>query len=260
MFKITSAKNQKISYIFGTHHAFGKPFFDALKNANQCLAASDLLIKENLNIPGHLAEDIINKRTDITKWNKYLNKDDLAYIKNMFATSPTDFNKMTPAEMYVFLNRYFKEQVCLSNNANGTHQSLDNYIGSIAEQLNIKQIGLETTEAQIELINKDIEGMPGRIHKKRLSSVIYRIKSKDTNGCAEIEWYKKMEFDFRLDQPCQNNLILADRNNKWLNEIKEHLQESNCFIVVGLSHLMFKCSLINQLQDLGYVVEPVKVK
>ena len=260
LFKITSSQNQNISYLFGTHHAFGKPFFDSLLNANECLANCDLLIKENLNIPGHLAEDIINKRSNVTKWNKLMNKSDLAYIEDIFASSPTDFNKMTPPEMYAFLSRYYKEQVCLSKNTNGTQQSLDNYIGLKAEQLNLNLIGLETTEEQIELLNKDVEGMPRKVHKKRLSGIIENIRSGNTNGCAEIDWYRTMEFDYKLDQPCRNELVLTNRNNKWLIAIKDHLQENNCFIAVGLSHLMFECGLIKQLEDLGYTITPVNVK
>lgn len=37
LFKITSQSSNKISYIFGTHHAFGKSFFDSLIKADQAL-------------------------------------------------------------------------------------------------------------------------------------------------------------------------------------------------------------------------------
>ena len=260
LFKITSSHNNNISYLFGTHHAFGQPFFDSLLNASACLANCDLLIKENLNIPGHLAEDIMNKRNDVTRWNKFLNKSDLAYIKSIFSSSPTDFNKMTPPEMYAFLNRYYKEQICLSKNTKGTQQSLDNYIGSKAELLNLKLIGLETTEEQIELLNKDVEVMPRKVHKKRLSRIIENIKTENTSGCAEIDWYKTMDFDYKLDHPCTNELVLTARNNEWVSAIRDHLQENNCFIAVGLSHLMFECGLIRQLEDLEYTITPVNVK
>jgi hypothetical protein len=49
-----------LTYLFGTHHAFEKAFFDALNKAKQSLAFRDIVIKENLNIPGETAEDLIN--------------------------------------------------------------------------------------------------------------------------------------------------------------------------------------------------------
>ncbi len=259
LFKVTHPKSSHTSYLFGTHHAFGKLFFDSLANANQCLSQCDLLIKENLNIPGHLAEDIINSRTATTTWSKFLSKEDLAYVKNLFASSPTDYNKMTPTEMYVFLNRYFKQQFCLAKDTADTSITLDDYIGLKARQQHLTLIGLETTEEQIELINKDVEGMPGKVHKKRLLKIITTIQSKNTNACAETDWYRKMEIEYQLNQPCTNTLVLTDRNNKWMKTIQQHLNSNNCFIAVGLSHFMYQCGLIKQLQKLGYEVTAEKV-
>ncbi len=259
LFKVTSPKSSKTSYLFGTHHAFGKSFFDSLTVANNALATCDLLIKENLNIPGEMAEDIINKRTTTTDWSKYLNKNDLSFVENLFATSPTDFQKMTPTEMYVFLNRYFKQQVCLHKASTDSSLSLDDYISALARNQNIELFGLETTEEQIIFINKDVEGMPTKIHKKRLKNILNIIRTKNTNYCGETDWYAQMDIDYKLDEPCTNALMLTDRNTKWIKSISPRLESNNCFIAVGLSHLMYECGLINQLQELGYTVTPILI-
>lgn len=260
LFKVTSSNNNHVSYIFGTHHAFGKVFFDSLTKAKQALASSDIVIKENLNIPGETAEDIINRRTETTQWKKYLSKEELSYIKNLFATSPTDFNKMTPTEMYVFLNRHFKQQVCLNKNADDTSLSLDDYIATKAVGQNIELYGLETTEEQINLINKDVEGMPRKNHKRRLSNIIEKISTKNINDCEEMNWYSQMVIDYQMNVPCRNALVLTDRNNRWIKKISNLLEEKNCFIAVGLSHLMYECGFINQLLELGYTITPIEVK
>ncbi|MEZ4953111.1 MAG: TraB/GumN family protein [Saprospiraceae bacterium] len=260
LFQITKSNSQFTSYLFGTHHAFGNSFFDSLKNAMPALISSEVLIKENLDIPGHLAEDIINRRSSKTKWAKYLNKEDLVFTENLFASSKLDFNKMTPTELHVFLSRYYKERVCHAKNSTDEYYSLDDYIGSVAQKNNLKLIGLETTEEQIYLINKDVRGMPKKVHKKRIARLIARIQSQSMDNCSEIDWYRKMEFDYNLEKPCQNKLMLTDRNNKWMLQLKNHLASNNCFIAVGLSHLMFECGLINQLKDLGYSITPIKIK
>ncbi len=260
LFKITSSENNHVSYLFGTHHAFGKVFFDSLTIANQALAFSELLIKENLNSSGEMAEDIINQRTGITQWNKYLSKEDLNYMDSLFAKSPTDYCKMTPTEMYVFLNRHFKQQVCLNKSTSDPSLSLDDYIASKATEQNIELFGLESTEEQIHLINKDVEGMPRKSHKRRLSNIIGKIKSKNVADCEEINWYSQMEMDYQMNVPCRNALMLIDRNNKWMEKISELIKEKNCFIAVGLSHLMYECGLINQLTELGYTITRVEVK
>lgn len=139
----------------------------------------------------------------------------------MFSSSPTNVDKMTPAELYTFLNRYYNQQVCLTKQSSDTTLSLDDHIGAKAEQLNLSLIGLETTEEQIELINNDIEGMPRKVHKKRLATVIEKIKSKDSTYCEETDWYVNREIDYQLKQPCRNALILTDRNNNWMKMISD---------------------------------------
>lgn len=82
---------------------------------------------------------------------------------------------MTPTEMYVFLNRYFKQQICLNKSEDDRSFSLDDYIATVSVAQNIELYGLESTEEQIGLINKDVEGMTNKKHKRRLSNVIQRI-------------------------------------------------------------------------------------
>ena len=102
--------------------------------------------------------------------------------------------------------------------------------------------------------------MPRKNHKRRLSNIINKIKSRRTTSCEETDWYLNMEMDYQLKQPCRNALMLTDRNEKWMKTIKELVETKNCFIAVGLSHLMYECGLINELQNLGYTIEPISVK
>ncbi|MBR9845377.1 MAG: TraB/GumN family protein [Algicola sp.] len=260
LFKVTSNQNSKVSYLFGTHHAFGQSFFDSLTKVNQALKSSDLLIKENLNIPGEMAEDIINRRSNVTKWHKYLNKVDVSFLETLFAKSPTDYNKMTPTEMYSFLNRQYKQQICLNKDKDDISLSLDDYIGFKAQELHLELVGLETTKEQIHLINNDVKGLPRRSHKRRLTNIINKIRSKNVKDCEETNWYTQMQMDYHLNIPCRNALVLTDRNAKWMQTLSQLIATENCFIAVGLSHLMYNCGLINQLNKLGYTVTPIEIK
>lgn len=260
LFRVTHVNNDNVSYLFGTHHALGKQFFDSLNFASEALLSSDILLKENLNLPGHLAEDIINKRNITTNWKKYLNEEDHSYVLNLFSSSKLEFDKMTPAELSAFLSRHYKEKICVGKVPSPNYASLDDYIGFLAKENQVAVIGLETTEEQIQLINEDIKGMPRKVHKMRLERMVARTKSESKDLCSEIDWYRDMQFDLKINQPCTNELILTNRNNKWMVKIKDYLKSNNCFIAVGFSHLMFECGLISQLQDLGYKIEPVSAK
>ena len=259
LFRVTKPHSPNVSYLFGTHHAFGQTFFDSLTTAKQCLYACDVLIKENIHVPGQTATDVINNRETETNWAKYVSKIDLAFIRNLFATSPTDYNKLTPAEMHAFLIRYYNQTVCLGQDSSDTFLTLDDYIGQIAEEQNIALMGLETTEDQLEMINQDVAGMPKKVHKKRLHMAIEKIKAPSQNNCSETDWYRNMHIDYQLNNSCTNTLMLTNRNENWMKTILPALEIKNCFIVLGLSHLKFTCGLINQLREQGYEVRPIQV-
>ena len=112
LFKISSPDLSHDSYILGSHHAFGKSFFDTLTTANEMLMLADVVIKESLDIVGHTTEEIINERNKTTNWNSYLNKKDRAFIDSLFQNSTTDVEKLTPTELNVVLNRLYTMQVC----------------------------------------------------------------------------------------------------------------------------------------------------
>ncbi len=260
LYRVTHTESGHVSYLFGTHHAFGKPFFDSLRFAGEAVRSSGMLIKENLNIPGHLAEDIINQRSSATKWKRYLDRENEAYIRGLFSSSNLQFDKMTPAELFAFLTRYYKEQVCIGKDPDATYFSLDDYIETVARQHQLEVVGLETSEEQVFLINEDVKGMPRKVHKRRIENMIHRLRTESVDHCAEIDWYRNMDFDFRFDQPCQNALVLTDRNENWMVQLRAYLSSENCFVAVGLSHLMFECGLIRQLADSGYQIESIPVK
>lgn len=260
LFKISKENSDKVTYLFGTHHALGKSFFDSLPAANKALKSSEIAIFESVNIPGQMYPDIVSRRANTTNWKKYLNKEDYKFIKELLQNSNTDYTKMTPTEMYTFLNRHHKQYICKKRAEGDTSFTLDDYIRSRAENFNLKVIGLESVVNQIKWINEDVEGMPRRTHKKRLSYAVNRIRTEDTSSCQEITWFTSLNIDLQLDKPCTNSLMLTVRNARWMETIKLLIETNNCFIAVGFSHYWYECGLINQLMGLGYKIEPIPLK
>jgi uncharacterized protein YbaP (TraB family) len=257
LFRVVSPDGTSESYLFGTHHAFSKSFFDTLKIAKTKLMAADIVITESDPGPGHTANDIVNRRTTVTQWSKYLTKADLAYLREHLQNSPANFEKLRPEELHAALNREYTINTCNTRSAADPNLSIDEYIGFLAKQAGKRAIGLETAEEQLELIRKDIEGMPPKVHKKRLSRLIQLIKSGgDTQSCEATSMYREVAFDYRLTEPCCNSLMLTERNARWIEKIAGNLQSSSCFVAVGLSHLQFECGLISQLRERGFVVTP----
>lgn len=260
LFEVRAPGSEQVSYLFGTHHSFGKTFFDSLHIANEKLRGSEVMIKESMEIPGKQAEDIINGRKKTTKWPRYLDRTDLEYVEDVFSNSQLDLNRLTPTELHLVMARIYRYRVCGAREASDPSNSLDDYIGTVAVQNGLLLIGLETPKEQLEIIQQDVKDMPRKVHKKRLHRLIERLQSDDTSHCGEIEKYIAMDYDYRLNRPCRNALVLTDRNARWMPIILEQINKNSCFIAVGLSHLMFECGLISQLRDQGYSVTPLAVK
>ena len=259
-FEVTHPESNNVSYLLGTHHAFSKSFFDTLDIPKRKLKESHVVILESLNIPGQNSEDIINVRMETTDWKKYLNQEDLIYARDLLKKGPVNFDKLTPTELYVTLARVYNVKVCATRSDNDSNLTLDGYIGFLAKQNNIKTIGLETVKEQLQIINKDVEGMPRKVHKKRLKSLINLLRNDiRTSRCEDSETYRNQEFTYNLHDKCRNDLMLTNRNNKWMQVIPEKIMNNNCFIAIGLSHLRFKCGLIAQLREKGFIITPMKI-
>lgn len=255
IYKVTDPKTNVVSYLFGTNHSFGKSFFDSLDHFSEALDNCTIVYVESLRLPGQDSKDLINKRTKLTPWKKFLKKEDLNYLQRLFQNSDTDFQKITPTELHVFLYRYYNSKVCENRNSKDPQQSLDEYIAELATAKNKKLVALETVAEQLEIIRKDVEGMPRKVHKKRLRYILEKIRSKNPSDCEKSDKYASQNWDLELDKACNNTLVLTDRNNKWLMEIIPSMQDNPCFVAVGLSHLMYTCGLVSQLREKGFKVE-----
>lgn len=261
LFRVTAPGSDHVSYLFGTHHAFGKSFFDSLAHASAALDASEVVLTETGYESGQASHHIINSRTTTTSWPKFLSKNDLTYLRALFSDNSMDFEKILPAELFAALYRHYTITACGTRSSNDPNLSMDEYIAFEAEKAGKTVVGLETIDEQLAIISKDVEGMPARVHKRRLSRLVELIRSENQAAdCSDATRYRTMAFDYQLAAPCQNALVLTDRNARWLQTIVASLQSGNCFVAVGLSHLRFECGLLSLLRKEGFVVTPVATR
>jgi uncharacterized protein YbaP (TraB family) len=53
------------------------------------------------------------------------------------------------------------------------------------------------------------------------------------------------------------DMLLADRNKKWIPLIEDLVKEQTTFIAVGSGHLASETGVIQLLRNAGYKVEPL---
>ena len=154
----------------------------------------------------------------------------------------------------------------IESNEFDIYQTMDFIISSRAVSEGKKLVGLETPEEQLEMlyntpISRQIETLLELIRNidettemsNRLTSLME--KAYTENNFRELEEFvlsNLVEFE-----SINYNIMLTDRNTRWLDRLEKILEEDNIMIAVGAAHLMGKDGLIERLRSLGYVVSPI---
>ena len=81
----------------------------------------------------------------------------------------------------------------------------------------------------------------------------------DQEKCAYANKYRNFEISYQFDIECPNNILIKQRNLEWMKKLADLIRSQNCFVVVGNDHLKWKCGLLEQLKELGFIVKPVNL-
>lgn len=133
-----------------------------------------------------------------------------------------------------------------------------------------KQIGrngdlsyLETVESQIELLTTMGDGFEDEYVKYSLKDM----KNIESEIAIMIKEWRKGTTKFITKElkkhtkqfPTVYNKLFTQRNNNWLPQIEQFLQDDKVeFVVVGLGHLVGKDGLLKLLKNKGYKVEQLR--
>lgn len=268
LWKISGKGLSQPSYLFGTHHLIPTNFLDSVpglfKAFNQCDAVIGEMVMNNID-----ASDKIAKASMLpqgTTMDSLLNEQDYALVdtelKAMFKIGLKELGLMKPS---VIRTMYEMELYRRGINMTEEIQS-DSYFQLVAEQKDMKVIGLEDVDTQIALLfgSKDLE--------REAQLLVETVRQKE-KGLKEIETlntlYKagKLEELIELAKEQGDPLAMTDaeydqlvdnRNLDWMELLPGYIQSQPCFIAVGAMHLGGEKGLIRLLKKEGYKVKAVK--
>ncbi len=127
---------------------------------------------------------------------------------------------------------------------------------------NKKEIkGLETMEFQASVF----DSIPYEWQAKELLKNIDSFSTYKNEFDEMIELYKNQELDSMQSMVGANefgsdkyeDILLKDRNKKWVKELSEIMKNESVFVAVGAGHLGGDYGLINLLKKDGYIVTPL---
>jgi len=261
LWRVTDTVNHKTSTIVGTFHQFGNTFVDSIPEIRELLYKSDLAIFESVSKTEH-TQALINKRKASNKVERKLKKKDFAKLQVLSKNWKVDIYKLRPIELKWKLQQEFQRIKCNTNNSLDTWTHFDNYLEHLARENNIKVLGLETDSLQLELINIQYNSPKWKDERKDISSLINMLLSNDdySEYCKMANEYRNFGLAYDFEEPCDNDVLIQGRNEKWLQVLPNLFRTNNCFLAVGLFHLKNTCGLLEQLKSKGFLVEPIIVR
>ncbi len=261
LWKVSDTINLKTSYIVGTFHQFGNSFVDSIPQIQQAILQSEIAVFESIN-DTESARKIINSRQASNALNTSLKKRDLQKLKTITADWKVDIYKLKPLELRWKLQQESQKILCETVKANDTWDHFDNYLIHIAKTNKIPVLGLETDSLQLELITKENKNPNWKQERKAISELIEQLTTNKPNMgyCVFANKYRDFDLDYKFKDSCPENILIKERNADWLKVLPNILKTKNTFIAVGYAHLRNSCGLLEQLQQDGFLVEPVLLK
>ena len=261
LFKVE--KNGTSSYLFGTVHVgdasmkgLPEKVTKAIDQSEQVVVEVDIskltpLQMQQRSMPFMMLKDGKTLQTELSKQN--YNK-----LKDYFAKKSIDiamFNGLKPWAVMVTMM-----QIEFQNAGFSDQTGIDKQVLAYAKKQNITIGELETLEQQLQMFdgmallsNEMIEETFEQLAD--INTYFIKLVNAWKNGDMDtLTEYYNMSFDESNYGEISEQVMLVNRNNKWVEQLVPRLTNEKLFIAVGALHLPEQYGLIKQLTDAGFTI------
>lgn len=258
LWKIEGKNLMQPSYLYGTIHLICPSDFILTDTLKACLQKTDQLTLEiDMDDPGMM----------------------MAMMKSMSMREGKQLKDLLDAKDYDRLNAYFKDSVgmsiapfervkpfmlmsvLLSRVLTCQPQSYETSLMGLAKKQKSEVVGLETVEEQMAVF----DSIPYADQAKMLVTLMDSLPQARQEFSKMVEVYKKqdlaglynmtLESDFEMEN--QQDILLTNRNKRWIPIIEKQVAEKPTFVAVGAAHLGGEEGVIALLRKEGFSVVPV---
>ncbi|WP_158547965.1 TraB/GumN family protein [Dyadobacter luteus] len=278
LWKITAPELKKPSYLLGVNHVVSSDFLYSFPEIKSAIESSEILMTELFGdnqtaVYGNNSDKNIGPDSAL-KAVKLLTPEEHNTVDSFFVARVGEGITGNPdaLEMNVW---EFGSAVLTTLMSDKTRQgvtlpNMDRELYYAFKRKHKRCIGLDS------MGNFALSSSDSTKARRLLSSLVERIRTdayagSDQPGLAkqadrEIAVYKSMSYDYQFSKADPETSALlasntsAQRNEKWMADIRSGIAENSCLIAVGAGHLLYKTGLISLLRKNGYKVEPVAIK
>ena len=264
LWKIEGNGLQKSSYILGTYHLVNNEFLNNLKGCELALKKTSSVLGE-LEITPEVASQMMPfmllENSSIDSLMNPLQYDSLSqFVKDKLGVPMVLFNKMKPMGIYLMLSAAEMKNTPFLTNFKG--EPMDIYVQNEARKNKKEVFALETIQDQADLLfshvalNEQVQLLMQYIRTGKQES---SLENDRMNNCYMNQDLNCLDSLMNASgfSAIESNLLLKDRNIRWIPRIEEIIQKQSCFIAVGALHLAGENGLIYLLRKQGYTLSPV---
>lgn len=259
LWTITHPEVEHKSYLLGTFHQMGSNWVDSLYVITDALIQAELGIFESTET-GEEIQSLMNSRKSNSDYRYVLKSKTVSWLEEYSRDWVVPLEKLNPVELHWKLQQRMAYDLCKTATAYDYFDHFDNYLLHIRDSLNLKNIGFETDSMQGLFINESFSKRGWADFRKIIEGQVKLLRRGKPQGgqCDFSRKYKSLTLsDYQLDQPCLDDVMIAQRNAEWMKTLPDLLNNHQCFVAVGWLHLNFECGLITSLRKAGYNLEPV---
>ncbi|MBB4034667.1 hypothetical protein GGR21_000554 [Dysgonomonas hofstadii] len=273
LWKVSGNGLDKPSYILGTHHLVHVNFVDSIaglkdvmENAEQTVgelvmsdqAAMQTKIQQSAMMPAGETYHTLLSPEDYTKLDAGVSNVVGAGLAQLGSLKPGMISMLYTITLYTKIYPGFNPM---------SHEAIDAYVQRIAKEKEKPVLGLESVEDQIYAL---FDATP---LKEQAEALVCAVGQQD-DAKEQLDELNRLYhkgdlmgmYNFSFNNPddeCQasqeqQDALLKDRNNKWMEKLPAILKDKSNLIAVGALHLAGEEGILYQLAKLGYKVEPVK--
>lgn len=267
LWEISGNKLTQPSYLFGTHHLVPATFLDSVAQVYKCFNSSETIVGE-LVLSSVDAQSALLKAAMMPQGQsikELLSAKDFemidAELNSVFKIGLSELSQMQPQFITtLYMVELYKSQVIIK-----TDLFLDSYFQLVATEKGKRVVGLETLETQIELLfnswslERQTELMLATFKNKdeQLAEMLSLTQMYKKGDLAGMDAMQTAQGDLTDFTPEEYALMLVNRNEAWLQQLPELMQNSSCFVAVGAGHLPGEKGLVQLLKKAGYQLKPI---
>jgi len=247
------------SFLFGTFHLICKEdihFSTQLKEAVK--ASAEVYMELDMDDPSTLLSGML-----------YMNMRDGKKLSDLY--TPGEYNKLqayftdslnTPIMLLPRAKPYFLVALLYPKMMNcSSPAGVEEALLQITKEDKKEIKGLETMQFQASVFDSIPYEWQAKELMKNIDSFSFYKKEFD----EMISLYKKQQLDSmqtlllksEFGSEKYEDLLLNDRNKKWVKKLNEIMKTERVFVAVGAGHLTGEYGLITLLKKEGYTVEPL---